>query len=96
MQKKRKRIQDQARPNSAARGYGYRWRQYRRGWLAANPMCACGCERAASEVDHIEPVTGPADVLFWDPDNHQSLTHECHSRKTLQELTQKPAKVKIK
>lgn len=40
----------------------------------------------ATEVDHIIPVTGPDDPLFWEESNHQPLTHECHSRKTMAEL----------
>lgn len=36
----------------------------------------------SAEVDHIVPVTGPADPLFWVSWNHQALTHAQHSEKT--------------
>lgn len=77
------------RPNSAARGYGSRWRKYRLAFLSRHPVCACGCGHGATDVDHIKPVDGPDDPLFWDPKNHQPLTHECHSRKTMAELKEK-------
>lgn len=45
----------------------------------------------ATEVDHITPVSGPDDPLFWDDKNHQGLTHSCHSRKTMSELRARQA-----
>lgn len=51
-------------------------------YLRRHPICACGCRQPAEEVDHIIPVTGPDDPLFWEPSNHQGLTKACHSRKT--------------
>ena len=36
----------------------------------------------ATDVDHIIPVEGPLDPLFWDETNWQSLCHPHHSRKT--------------
>lgn len=76
------------RPDATKRGYGRRWARYRRWFLAQpeNRLCACGCGRLAREVDHVVPVSGPDDPLFWDASNHQALTHECHSRKTMREL----------
>jgi 5-methylcytosine-specific restriction endonuclease McrA len=38
------------------------------------------------DLDHIHPVTGPDDPAFYDPANHQSLCHACHSAKTMSEL----------
>lgn len=80
---------DRERGTAASRGYTARWQRYRRQYLAKNPLCA-ECERqgrlrAATDVDHIKAVTGPNDPLFWDPENHQGLCHECHSRKTAKE-----------
>ncbi len=80
------------RPHSAARGYTYRWKRYRLWFLRQHPLCQCGpeccpdgCTKASSDVDHIQPVTGPDDPLFWDETNHQALWHDCHSRKTARE-----------
>ena len=75
-----------------ARGYTYRWQQYRLGWLRQHPLCGDRvngasaehslCVRAgravpATAVDHIEPHRGDQ-ALFWDPNNHQSLCGHCH------------------
>ena len=67
------------------RGYNSKaWRHLRRWQLNRQPICQCPrqCGKAASDVDHIEPVSGPGDPLFWDKSNLQSLAHACHSRKT--------------
>jgi 5-methylcytosine-specific restriction enzyme A len=82
-----RRRQDRQRGSAAARGYGSRWRRYRAWFLALpeNVLCACGCGRLSTDVDHIQAVTGPDDRLFWEPTNHQALAHECHSRKTVRE-----------
>lgn len=74
------------RPSAARRGYGHRWRRYRAAFLRRNPLCRrClrkGITAAACEVDHVRPVSGPDDPLFWKPSNHQALCKPCHSRKT--------------
>lgn len=71
------------RPSAAARGYTRRWREYRLSYLRAHPLCqAEGCNQPATDVDHVQPITGPDDPLFWDVGNHQGLCHACHSRKT--------------
>ncbi|MCC7423783.1 MAG: HNH endonuclease [Planctomycetaceae bacterium] len=76
------------RPTAAARGYGSRWSRYRRTLLSRpeNALCgrcrAAGRTRAATDVDHIDPVESAEDPRFWDPDNHQALCHRCHSIKT--------------
>lgn len=89
-----------ARGNSTERGYTYRWQQYRKAWLREHPLCGdcidgsgaehSQCARelrvtAATDVDHIERINGPNDPLFWEPSNHQSLCHACHSSKTQSE-----------
>jgi len=82
--------------NSAARGYGSRWRKVRLDGLKNEPLCreckAKGITKAATDRDHIKPVRGKDDPLFWEPSNHQSLCHECHSRKTMNETHQKMRK----
>lgn len=77
------------RGSAAARGYGGRWRKYRAAYLAKHPLCMEDLKENKYEpsidVDHIIPVEGPDDPLFWDEDNHQALCHSCHSRKTWKE-----------
>jgi hypothetical protein len=43
---------------------------------------AAGAAEPSKEVDHIVPVEGPADPLFWAEWNHQALTKAQHSEKT--------------
>lgn len=69
------------RKSSSARGYTYRWQQYRKQYLRQHPLCVY-CERMgkvveATVVDHIEPHRGD-EVLFWEPSNHQGLCKSCH------------------
>lgn len=74
------------RPSSAARGYGARWQRAAKLHLAQHPLCArCeshGRATLAALVDHIRPVHGEGDPLFFDSDNHQSLCRRCHAVKT--------------
>ena len=66
-----------------------RWERLRRQVLrAANWRCACGCGRAAREVDHIRPLDrGGAP---WDPANLQALARPCHFAKTRRERGREP------
>ena len=80
---------DRWRGSSASRGYGGRWRKYRAVFLREHPLCVA-CQRAgrltaALHVDHITPVDGDSDPLFWDESNHQGLCASCHSQKTAKE-----------
>lgn len=79
----------EAKPQSStARGYGYRWQQYRKQFLSVHPLCVqCqvdGRVTGATVVDHITPHKGNQ-TLFWGPSNHQSLCKPCHDRKTAAE-----------
>ncbi|MHC4877588.1 MAG: HNH endonuclease [Planctomycetota bacterium] len=79
-------VKRRERASSTQRGYGYRWQQYVRRYLARHPLCRM-CEEldrvtAAQCVDHVTPVTSADDPGFWDPSNHQSLCIPCHSVKT--------------
>ena len=85
----RRKIIDRQRPSAARRGYGRRWQRYRLSFLAEHPICDCGCGHPSTDLDHIIPATGPDDPLFWDPDNHQALTHKCHSKKTMKEVQER-------
>lgn len=76
------------RPSAAKRGYGSRWRRYRAGYLARNPLCV-HCDRRgvvspATQVDHIRR-TWPQDPNFYNALNHQALCARCHTRKTTAE-----------
>ena len=92
--KKANRLYDRQRESSAARGYGWKWQQYRLRFLAEHPLCEeCLKEdiyEPATDVDHIQAVSGPNDPLFWEPTNHQALCHSCHSKKTNKEDGGKP------
>lgn len=74
------------RPSSSARGYGARWQKVAALHLAQHPLCArcmtVNRPTLAELVDHIRPVNGEADPLFFDSDNHQSLCRRCHAVKT--------------
>ena len=78
---------DQQRGSSTKRGYGGGWRRYRKWYLSqtANIFCATGCGQPSTDVDHIRPVRGASDPLFWERSNHQALCHTCHSRKTVED-----------
>ena len=67
--------------SSAQRGYGYKWQNARKQWLAQHPLCvmckAQGRITAATVVDHIRPHKGDQ-RLFWDTSNWQSLCKRHH------------------
>jgi len=80
---------DNERGTATERGYNSKWARYSKQYRLENPLCAI-CEKAeklvlAQCVDHIVPVTGPDDPLFWEPTNHQGLCNTCHSIKTATE-----------
>ncbi|MFN3071916.1 HNH endonuclease signature motif containing protein [Serratia sp. J2] len=75
-----------SRGTRTERGYSNRWGQYRLAYLKAHPLCVM-CEKEgryapAKIVDHIIPIEGESDVLFWPASNHQGLCVSHHSRKT--------------
>lgn len=76
---------DRYRGTPSQRGYGYRWRKYRDQFLVEHPACEKCWAEPSKDVDHIIPVSGPNDPLFWEPSNHQALCHCCHSQKTASE-----------
>jgi 5-methylcytosine-specific restriction enzyme A len=77
------------RPNSAQRGYSWKWQQARAAYLAQHPLCV-ECEKEgrlvpAVVVDHVTPHRGDY-VLFWDSEhNWQSLCSLHHNQKTARE-----------
>ncbi|WP_370548140.1 HNH endonuclease [Edwardsiella tarda] len=82
-----RKIQDERRGSRRERGYSNAWEKYRLQFLQANPLCVhClsdGQYTPATIVDHIIPIQGGNDVLFWPASNHQALCHACHNRKTV-------------
>lgn len=81
-----RRQQDSKRGSRRERGYTPTWDKYRLHYLKLNPLCVhClknGVYTPATIVDHIIPIDGGNDVLFWPDWNHQSLCHGCHNTKT--------------
>ena len=81
---------DRTRGTAHQRGYTSTWRRYTRMYLRAHPLCMCpDCAALpvplpANVVDHIVPHKGDME-LFWDPENHQSMSKSCHDRKTARE-----------
>ncbi|WP_275367488.1 HNH endonuclease [Xenorhabdus bovienii] len=71
------------------RGYSNQWGRYRLQYLKANPLCVHCLQpdiyASATIVDHIIPIQGEADVLFWPDFNHQSICHSCHNTKTFKQ-----------
>lgn len=77
---------DSRRGTRTERGYSNRWGEYRLLFLKTNPLCthchSAGVYKQATIVDHIIPIEGEGDVLFWPASNHQPLCVACHGRKT--------------
>lgn len=76
------------RPSASKRGYGARWRRYRKYFLTIHPLCVI-CKKqnmitSATVVDHIIPHKGDM-KLFWDKTNHQGLCKCHHDTKTARE-----------
>lgn len=81
-----RRQQDSRRGSRRERGYTVAWDKYRLNYLKLNPLCvhclSLGVYTPAKIVDHIIPIDGNSDVLFWPEWNHQPLCHACHNTKT--------------
>ncbi|EEQ3439631.1 HNH endonuclease, partial [Escherichia coli] len=80
------RAEDARRGHRRARGYSRQWEKYRAMYLSKNPLCVRCLEKGiytpAVVVDHIIPINGGDDVLFWPEWNHQPLCQACHNQKT--------------
>lgn len=85
----KKREYDQLRGTRTERGYNNCWVKYSKLFRDKNPLCKhCkdkGHLKPSTCVDHIIPVEGSDDPLFWDETNHQALCWSCHSIKTARE-----------
>lgn len=67
--------------SSSERGYGYKWRKAREGFLRNNPLCeyciADGKVEPATVVNHKVPHRGDQQ-LFWDRDNWAAVCKQHH------------------
>jgi 5-methylcytosine-specific restriction protein A len=85
-QKQHNKRDQQWRGSAQERGYTFRWAQASKRHLAHEPFCrrckARGIVTIATLTDHIIPVDGPNDPLFWKESNWQSLDVACHAEKT--------------
>lgn len=74
-----------ARKHAAARGYDYRWQQFRTNYLAQHPLCGDCEERgtvtAATDIHHKEKLTNSLE-LQYELENLMPLCHACHSKRT--------------
>lgn len=70
------------RPSAHQRGYGVRWRAYRRAYLAEHPLCElckqAGRVTAAEHVHHLD-LLGPTGARGYDPSNLQALCESHHN-----------------
>jgi len=77
----RRRLQDERRPTTRARGYGGRWRKVRDAYIRQHPLCErCegrGITRLGEDVHHRD-----GDVLNLRPSNLETLCRPCHNRQT--------------
>ncbi len=78
---------DEAQRHRFGRGVYHtsEWRRLSREHLLQHPFCICGCGRVAELVDHRIPHRGDP-ALAFDRNNLQSMTRQCHGRKTASEV----------
>lgn len=85
-EKEQSRQRDERRGKTAERGYGSRWQRASKRFRARHPLCSACMDRGKIQqgtcVDHIQPITGPDDPLFWMESNWQTLCDDCHREKT--------------
>jgi 5-methylcytosine-specific restriction protein A len=75
------RLYDDRRGSSTARGYGYKWQQFRKEYIKRHPSC-CKCGKPTTDVDHVTPrANGGSD----DERNLQPLCSFHHKQKTARE-----------
>jgi len=89
MKQKWQKQTDRHRGTAAERGYDNEWVKYRLSYLKEHPLCVeCekeGRNKPAKDIDHIIPINGQSDPLFWEASNHQGLCHRHHCEKTARE-----------
>ena len=67
------------RPRAANRGYDHRHQKLRISELREHPQCTF-CDRPATIIDHITPISRGGDV--HDPENRRPVCRDCHDRLT--------------
>ena len=81
-------LSDSRRGTANQRGYNYKWRKLRGGYLLDHPLCVLckseGIITSANIVDHVVPHKGDQ-KLFWNKRNWQSLCKRHHDIKTATE-----------
>ncbi|GJE46190.1 HNH endonuclease [Methylobacterium soli] len=85
-QVQRAREAERNRPTARERGYTSKWERESKAFLALpmNQICACGCGRPATVVDHRQAHKGNQ-RLFWARWNWQPMAKGCNSRKAVRE-----------
>ena len=85
-QVQRTRASERGRPTARERGYTSKWDRESKAFLAQpeNRLCACGCGRPATVVDHRKAHKGDL-KLFWSRSNWQPMAKGCNSRKAVRE-----------
>lgn len=80
------------RGSARSRGYTRAWDRLRNYHVTHEPLCRhCaqrGIVKAMDEVDHIIPIRVGGGAL--DPKNLQSLCHQCHAVKTIEDQRRWP------
>ncbi len=84
-ERERKAAIDRRRPSPAERGYDKDWYRFRHTFLLANPKCCeTGCDRKATEVDHIQSVKDRPDLRLI-ASNCRPFCKSHHSARTARE-----------
>lgn len=80
---KRRRRKDGRTLSASQRGYGSKWRRFRKTFLREHPICQdeAGCIQPATDVDHIDGL-GPLGPLGFDPANCRALCGLHHKQRT--------------
>ena len=75
----------QYRKHAAARGYDYQWQQFRKRYLALNPLCMdckkIGIVTAATAIHHVQKLK-PRPDLKYEESNLMPLCKMHHDRRT--------------
>ena len=75
-------------------GYGRQHEKWRKVILSRDPICVMCKKARATQADHIMPITRGGSQ--WSYDNGQGLCHQCHSRKTHDEMQVVPKLNEVK
>lgn len=84
------------RESTSAKGYGRKWQRFRQRVYRARArsgavkcgICSLVFGNESPHADHIIPVKGEGDPLFYDESNIQFLHAKCHGLKTKGDVRQ--------